>query len=65
MRAAKAKWSIADLEAAGSKMTQLGLGAEVLAKEGMELKDVLTKRVCFMSFVATVCETLFGGALRS
>jgi len=46
MRAAIAKRSVADLEAAGVKMAELSMSAEPLAEEGKELKDKLAKMVC-------------------
>ena len=45
MRHAIAAKSIADLDTASAKMTEMGLGAEPLAKEGLELKDFLVKQV--------------------
>ncbi len=45
MRNAIAAKSIEQLDAASAKMTEMGLGAEPLAKEGLELKDFLVKQV--------------------
>jgi hypothetical protein len=55
MRHAIAAKSIADLDTASAKMTEMGLGAEPLAKEGLELKDFLVKQVRPLPCLAFPC----------